>query len=76
MQSFLLQYSPFYFLMPLFYPDQCSLSHKKWIRHEMPVSVAARSGSYPQNIGVKPTLLTHLTVYDIHPLFFKLLSAA
>jgi len=28
------------------------------------------------NIGVKPTLLTGLMVYDIHPLFFKLLSAA
>jgi len=29
-----------------------------------------------KNIGVKPTLLTDLMVYDIHPLFFKLLSAA
>ena len=43
-QSILLKYSFLYSLMPLSYPDQCSLAHKKWKRHETPVSVSPRSG--------------------------------
>jgi hypothetical protein len=41
------KYSPFYSLMPLSHPDQCSLFHKKWILRETPASVIAQSGSCP-----------------------------
>jgi len=45
----LLKYSHFYSLIPVRYPDQSSFSlfDKKWKQHQMPVSVVARSGSYP-----------------------------
>jgi hypothetical protein len=47
-QYFLLKYSHFYSLIPVYYPDHSSvpLCDKKWKQYQMPVSVGARSGSY------------------------------
>ena len=46
---FLLIYSHFYYLMPVRYSDPSSFSliDKKWPQHQVPVSIVARSGSYP-----------------------------